>query len=163
VRIIVPFVTISPETRKALDASGYPWEGVDVSSSLTAYWEALSDLWGYGETFCVVEHDIVVGPSTLSTFESCLEPWCGSPYPYLSGMYAGLGCTRFRAEFIVDLPNAIEKAGEINYPNHGQRHWCTTDDALKSVLSGYGKTMCLHEKVDHVGDQMPSHLICRPS
>jgi len=161
-RVVVPFTKIADETREALDASGYPWEAIDVSDSLTAYWELLSDLWGFQSDLCIVEHDIVVGPDTLKSFDECPNLWCGSPYPYLSGTYAGLGCTRFRAAFMVDLPTAVEIAGRREYPNHGQFHWCVLDDSLKRVFAEHKKTMCMHLPVDHVGDQMPTHEVCRP-
>lgn len=94
-RVVCPFTRISPETRDALDASGYLWEARDVSGSDTAYWDLLAGLWAAGEAFAVVEHDVIPAPGALASLETCPADWCSSPYPYFVGMYPGLGCARF--------------------------------------------------------------------
>jgi hypothetical protein len=79
-RVVVLYTKISAKTVVALNRSGYEFERVKVSDSNEAYWEVLADLWGYGEDFCIVEHDIVVGPDTLREIYACPEPWCVCSY-----------------------------------------------------------------------------------
>lgn len=37
-------------------------------------------LWRDGETFCLVEHDVVPTPLMLARLEACPEPWCSHCY-----------------------------------------------------------------------------------
>ena len=90
-RLIVPFTRIAPETVKALNATGYKWEAVDVLGSDSADRELINWLWSEGEDFCLNEHDIVPNQDTFSSIDACSEPWCVAPFPYLHGTHAGLG------------------------------------------------------------------------
>lgn len=154
-RVVVPFTALSPETAAALD--DVPYEAVDVSQSDHAYWDLLSDLWDRREPFAIVEQDIVVNPDTIVGFEACVNDWCIARYPYLAGMYGGLGCVRFREPIMRNVPDAMLRVAEFNYPGHGLKHWCTLDAGLQRLLAARGQRMCHdHQPVGHL-HKVPSH------
>lgn len=156
-RVICPYVTISPATRAALDASGCPWEPRDVSGADTAYWELLAGLWAAGEDFAIVEHDVIPAAGTLASFGACGHDWCSSAYPYLAGTYAGLGCARFRAPVMARHPDLMDVVGTMSNDSHGPRHWCTIDAWLRVVLQRRGERQCTaHPEAGHPS-QSPAH------
>jgi hypothetical protein len=70
-----------------------------------SYYKLLETLWEKGESFTVVEHDIIVHPGAIQDLENCAEPWCVFPYYCSVGWITdGLGCTKFSAEFIAQNP-----------------------------------------------------------
>src|SRR5690242_16929872 len=107
--ILVPFTVVNPEV-----VEGAPsWaEWVDVSGDKHAYRRTLAQWWTRGETFMVLEHDVVCRPDVVEQFESCPEPWCLFSYdnmccePCREAWRNMLGCTRFRAELIAAVPDA---------------------------------------------------------
>jgi hypothetical protein len=86
---------------------------VDVSSSDLAYYGALYDMWLRGETFAILEHDVVCRPDVIEQFEECPEPWCAFGYadichPRCMDAWANaLGCVRFRKELVSEVPDAL--------------------------------------------------------
>lgn len=65
------------------------------------YWRFLDELWHRGESFIIVEHDIVVTPEVISKLVRCPRPWCANPYLQLPGEpVTGLGCTKFSARLL---------------------------------------------------------------
>ena len=114
--------------------TGREWEEVDVSGSDTAYWELLSDLWAEGESFVVVEHDIIIRHDTLDELEACPEPWCGFPVAYLGGEYPGMACVKFTDRIISACPGALIQSGRMSTDQHSPGHWCTTDHFLQMVV-----------------------------
>ena len=106
----VPYTAVHPETRDAAP-SGAAW--VDVSLSPVAYYAALLDIWAAGETFAVLEHDVVCRPDVIAGLDACPEPWCLYGYadmchPECQEAWRNqLGCTRFRAELIRAVPDAV--------------------------------------------------------
>lgn len=147
---------VEPETRDALDASGYPWADADVSRSDTAYTELLAHGWRLGEAFIIVEQDIVPWPGALAELEACPEPFCAFEYAYLGGTHAGLGCCRFSAALLAAVPDAVEQTLAEENDVHPRGHWCNLDDRLTRVLArrGYGK---------HVHSPAVGHLSPWPS
>lgn len=160
--VIVPFTSLEDGVVAAIEASGRMPILHDVSGSDEDYWELLAGLWELGESFVVVEQDIVVRADTLDSFDDCPNGWCAAGYPYLGSQnYAGLGCTRFRAEFIEKHRDLIELAGEFTNAEHPKRHWCTLDAAMQFALRDRGLFACTdHGTVEHLGDQRPSHGCC---
>lgn len=159
-RVIVPVTAIKPGVLDALQ--GIPFEVHDVSSDDEAYWRLLDGLWRHGNDFIIVEQDIKVRTGTLASFDDCPNGWCAAGYRYLGSQnYAGLGCTRFRSEFIADLPDVIDEAGEYHDDRHPKRFWCSLDAAIQFVLRDRGRTVCtVHGTVEHLGDCQPSHGCC---
>lgn len=155
-RVVAPYTKKRPEVLRALAGSGR--ELRNVAKADMAYYWLIAGLWGDGDTFAVVEHDIVVEPGTLAAFEACPSEWCASPYPYrLTGMYAGLGCCRFRGSLIARHPDALEVVARMSDAKHPPGHWCRLDGWLRSVLEQRGEQMCLHEPVAHLGSNWPTH------
>ena len=73
-----------------------------------AYYNLLAALWKLGESFLIVEHDIVVWPGAVAELENCPEPWCTLPYYCSVGWITdGLGCTKFGAHFLREHPDFL--------------------------------------------------------
>jgi hypothetical protein len=162
VRVICPYTTLHPEATAALDASGYAWEAVDVSSDDAAYYRLLCDLAAQGEDFALVEHDIVVAPDTLASFDACPAEWCAALYPYLGGWSTGLGCTRFRAGVVT--PELMRQVGEMSDETHPPKFWCRLDAWVQHMLPGRGP--CRHGRVlDHLRpeERMQADRVVRPN
>lgn len=161
-RVVVP--TAGPENHlapveAALTAASVPYDVYDVGEADDSYWTLLGALWAGGDGFIVVEHDILVLPETIPELESCPEPWCCAPYPYLGGRgtIIGLGCTKFSAEITTAVPDAVIRAGQM-VDSHPARHWCRLDSRIQRALvdSGYHAHF-EHTAVDHLNQRGPSH------
>jgi hypothetical protein len=107
-------VVISHTKRLPAVEAGAPGaEWYDVSADEHAYWRLMCDLWADGESFLIVEHDVVCRPDVIEQVEECPEPWCSFGYldmchPECQEAWANqLGCTRFRAELIRATPDAV--------------------------------------------------------
>jgi hypothetical protein len=157
--VIVPHTgRLFPEVTEALEAIYVGAQLVDVSGSDTAYFELLRELWAKGESFCLVEHDIVVTPGTISSMNDCGHEWCASKYSYLRGSYWGLGCTRFRGPLLKRFPDLMDEVGEYDSPGHGRGHWCSLDQALTASLRARRiEWPHIHGEVIHLGGGQPSH------
>jgi hypothetical protein len=109
----VPYTAVHPAT-----VAGAPDDAiwVNVAASPLAYYGALLDIWGRGETFATLEHDVICRPDVIQAFEECPEPWCCFGYsdiccPGCMEAWANeLGCTRFRREIIEAVPDAVSSA-----------------------------------------------------
>lgn len=157
-RVIAPFAgRIEPETTAALGASGFAWQAVNVGGSDTAYTELLAARWQAGETFAVVEQDIVPWRGALAELEDCARPWCSFTYPLRDGMHAGLGCARFRGEFLRVFPSAVEDTLAESTEVHPAGFWCSLDDRLARSLTRLGAKKHVHQTpVGHLFPQ-PTH------
>lgn len=164
----IPFTAVHPLTVEAAPPDAI-W--VDVSSSVNAYYGALLDIWARGETFAVLEHDVVCRPDVIREFEECPEPWCTYGYhdichpdPWIdedgmrrpSCMEAwrnALGCTRFRRELIKQVPDALAAMPEQYWD------WHNTCDGLGAALRAAGFTHHWHRPMvrHHRGVQSPEH------
>lgn len=109
-RALVPFTERHPQTEAGAPSSA---EWVDVSADDDAYWRVLCEWWARGETFMVVEHDVICRPDVIDQFLDCDEPWCAFPYDdmchwgCMEAWANTLGCTRFRSELIAAAPDAL--------------------------------------------------------
>lgn len=103
---------------------------VDVSGSADSYWEALNDIWSKGETFAIIEHDVICRPDVVEQFDACDCLWGTFGYANMcheecrEAWANMLGCTRFRAELIAAVPNALSSIPE------DQRDWHNVCDSL---------------------------------
>lgn len=158
--IVVPYVTLGEGTQIALD--GRRVEYVDVSASETSYWELLSFLWTEGDTFTIVEHDVVPAPDTIAGFQRCRRAWCCAPYPLdRSPAYPGLGCCRFRDVLLRAHPDLMDDVAVHKYAGHCFKHWCILDAAIQRELWRRKRGACTaHRHVAHRAGP-PSHGCCR--
>jgi hypothetical protein len=111
-KVIVPFATASPmlpAVRLALRQDGVNAEYVHMTKD-DSYYNLLVDCWRAGETFAIVEHDIVVWPGGIQELENCPEQWCTIPYYCSVGwILDGLGCTKFGADLIRKYPAFLDE------------------------------------------------------
>lgn len=157
-RVVVPYTHIAAATASALTATDWPIEASYVGASYEAYWELLAGLWQDGETFAIVEHDIVVRPDTLDALQDCPHEWCSYGAPYYNGVYHGMGCVKFSAGLIARHPRALEQVAEYSDADHPPKHWCRLDAWLQGrvLVSEYRHR---HEEVlgHSKADLLPSH------
>jgi hypothetical protein len=156
VKIVVPYTKLSVETEEAL--AGLRVEYVDVSAELTSYFDLLNELWLACEDLIIVEQDIVINGGTIPGFIRCNSLWCAAPYPYLgAGVYAGLGCVRFRKALMEAHPDLMADVATHDYPGHSPMHWCTLDAAIQRELWARRRHACCnHRPVGHLHD-WPTH------
>lgn len=120
---------------EALVGQHASFEAHYVGGSDDAYWGLLRKLWLERETFCIVEHDVVLRGNTLAELEACESPWCAFPVPYMDGEYAGLACVKFDAFLIASAPQALDDVALMENAQHPRKHWCMVDAWLQgSVL-----------------------------
>lgn len=143
VQYYVPYTGVQPGVVEAAPA-GTIW--VEVSTSDVAYHEALSRIWAQGETFAVLEHDIICRPDIVHAFEDCPELWCTYGYeemchPQCREAWANaLGCTRFRSELMGAVPDALS-----SIPPGPLTDWHNVCDGLGNNLRAAGFTHHWHE------------------
>lgn len=157
-KVYVPYTNLAEGVVSALEASGYAYTPVWVGGDSTDYWSLLSDCWSNGETFAIVEHDIVVRPESLAELDTCPYEWCSFGAPYFCGVYHGLGCVKFTANLIARHPNALDKVAAYHDEGHPSKHWCRLDAWLQDrvLASEYRhrhETVLEHAKKELV----PSH------
>lgn len=138
----VHYTGIRPDVAAAAP-EGTVW--VDVSSGNLAYFESLGDIWAAGEQFATIEHDILVRPDIVEAFEECPEPWCVFGYTEfcheacMENWRNELGCTRFRAEAMREVPDAVS-----SIPDGQLRDWHQVCDGLGNNLRAAGLTHHWH-------------------
>ena len=136
IRVVCPFTAIKPGVAEALDATGIAWEAIDVSGSDSSYWELLDSLWTAGETFIVVEHDVIVRPDTLDYLRYCPQSdVCTYPIPYFwSPQAVGMACNKFGSTFIARHPDLMAQAAEMSDEQHPPKHWCRQDQWIQTLI-----------------------------
>lgn len=111
-KVVVPFATNSPllhAVQIALRQDGVVAEYIHCSED-RSYYDLVYRLWAEGDTFCIVEHDIVVWPSAINELEHCQELWCTRPYYCSVGWIEdGLGCTKFDKQLMIQYPNFMSE------------------------------------------------------
>jgi hypothetical protein len=122
-------------TRDALTAQHADVEFADVGGSSHAYFDLFAELWHAGETFMLVEHDIVIAPGTVMALEQCDRAWCACPigvtYRHKGSTCAWFQCNRWRRELMVRYPDLLD-----DVPEH-LRDWKVQD----SVVAGRIRTV----------------------
>jgi hypothetical protein len=159
-RWYVPYTAVHP-----LTVAGAPRDAVwvNVAHSDASYYAALLDIWAQGETFALLEHDVVCRPDVVQAFEECPEPWCAYGYGdicHWSCMDAWrnvLGCTRFRRELVQAVPDALSRVPDDRWD------WHTVCDRLGDSLREAGFTHHWHwPPVEHhhlTADRVPQPLM----
>jgi hypothetical protein len=166
----VPYTAIHPATAAAAPADAI-W--VDVSHGPYSYFTALLCWWdkalaaaraGQPHDIAILEHDVICRPDIIATFESCPEPWCTYSYaemccqdetgysPCREAWRNQLGCTRFRSELIVAVPDAVRDIPRTpTAPRQGSWDWHNLCDGL----AGEGVT---DGALDRAGAMPPGSL-----
>lgn len=152
-----PFDCYVPHTRrhpKVVAAAPTNAQWVDVAQSPNAYYAALTAWWAQGATFMVIEHDVVCSPEIIAAFDACPEPWCLHQYDPVcpcgnpacrEAWRNALGCTRFRADLIAAVPDALTSIPPDNWD------WHNVCDGLGNNLRAAGYTHHWHEPpVPHI-------------
>lgn len=153
---LIAHTAIHPQTANSAPSNA-TW--VDVSFSPHAYYAALLWQWAKGETFMVLEHDVVCRPDVIASFDECPEPWCLYPYapecpcgnPQCREAWANaLGCTRYRKELIEDVPDALTAIPRDMPDGLPCWEWHNVCDGLGAQLRAAGYTHHWHEPaVEH--------------
>jgi hypothetical protein len=161
VKVYAPFTEFAPGVREAVKVTGHSVTEVYVGARDDAYWELLNGLWSEGQSFIVVEHDIVVRADTFAELESCPYRWCSFGAPYFWGVHHGLGCVKFNDALISRHPKAMEQvAAHPPDEKHPPKHYCRLDAYLHEALAGEYRH-CHETVLEHVrpydGPPQPGH------
>jgi len=134
-QVYVPWTRQHPECWDAL--AGRDVVSAQLQSDEHAYWRLVRYLWGKGDPFTLVEHDVVVLPDTLDELDNCPHPWCAFKVTTGEGWAATLGCVRFTP------------VGEWPVPE--PTRWQDLDWTLEAALVKAGWSKHLHSPIlDHV-------------
>jgi hypothetical protein len=148
----------------ALSSTVLGWEAVDVSGADDAYFGLLAELWSEQQPFIIVEHDVVVNVRAMVSLELCANEWCGCPYRYLGGTIVGLGCTKFAAALMHEIPDLFDLVAHLEDDTHPPRHWCRLDAWVQRAMADLHSDdptvpiRCIeHPEVDHLVGSHPAH------
>jgi len=161
-RVVIPYTParLEPRTRAWGEANGA--EFVDVSADVEAYWRLLRELWVAGDSFVLVEHDVLPPPGAIEGMTECADELCLHPYPdsMASKIWEfHLGCTRFGAELLAQFPDLVDETqGEPGPPGltsrftrQGPRGWLLLSKRLEVCLERRGVRHHRHTPtVDHL-------------
>lgn len=145
-----------------------------IGNDGTGYHEMFCELWRQGQTFAVVEQDILVGAKTLRTLLSCQRPWCGAHYQIGGALNTSvmLGCTKFSASMMKRHPEVPAKLAEFgcavyatptgSHADCGKtsrehdgglpRTWVKLDTRVSTVMMELGYKPHRHGLVEHLHD-----------
>ena len=123
--LYVPYTRLGEATRVFLASPLYtpcPVTLVDVSGNEGAYLAYLKAVWGRGESFINMEHDIVPWPGAVKELLGCGHPWCF--YGYDQGLdCAANGCAQFGlVRFKSAIIGALPRVWEVYIDHHRYCH-----------------------------------------
>ncbi len=143
--VIVPFATAAsmlPAVRLALRQDGVDADYRHMAAE-ESYYGLMVEQWRKGETFTVVEHDIVCWPGAIQELANCPEQWCTLPYYCSVGwIIDGLGCTKFGESLIARHPNFFEEP----FPDccRHTKHYCGLDRLIAHRMEDLGLKPHVH-------------------
>jgi hypothetical protein len=146
-RVVIPYTARHLETIAGAPENA---EWFDVSVDNEAYWRLLGELWLGEDDLLIVEHDIVCRPDVIEGMLTCPKPWCAHGYDNMchpecmEAWRNALGCTRFRREVMVAVPDAISAI-----PPGRFRDWHQLCDGVGNRLRAEGFTHHWHEPAVH--------------
>jgi hypothetical protein len=150
--VVVPFIRIHPLTERALRELAPDAERVDLRGGTAKYADLLETRWRDADGWLNVEHDIELTADALREAIECPCLWSTSQYQGENGLIThALGCTRFRADLIRAVPDAMARARRDASFGRGQYldHWLHIDSKLAAVLLGEGYEPHVHSEVPH--------------
>lgn len=128
-KLLVPYVTLSPQLPETLERQGVAADYVDTSGA-EDYWAVLARYWDEGETFIVLEQDKIPAPGALIALWECAQPWCVYPVAMRGvaevARYPTLSCAKFGASLMQADPDLLRKVGELDL-GFGEREWSRLD------------------------------------
>lgn len=157
VLVCVPYVgrMLRTLTRQAIEASGLRHQFFAIDRGTKGdYARWFARWWDSGETFVVVEQDIVCPPDWLRALAACPFPWCYHPYDVGHGPTGPmLGCAKFDGSLARAHPKAATAALKRSGRSERWYPWQSLDVRLESQLRGLGIEPHRHEpEVLHLHD-----------
>lgn len=117
---------------RALTAEGLKFE-VGLCVEPNDYGKLLTKYWKLGETFILVEWDIVPWPDAIRQLFMCDHDCCRYAYPYDGMLKAHLGCVKFSSDLVKESKHLPEEWQWYNTPwdalwgyvpiTHAHEHW----------------------------------------
>ncbi len=102
-----------------------------------SYYELINELWHEGETFTIIEHDIIPWPGAVSELNECSRVWCLCPYNLNTN--SSLGFTKFGEVLLKEHPNILEN------PSGYDKSWTRLDWYLTRELFKLGYQPHTHQ------------------
>lgn len=150
-KLVIAFVAnkLRPDVRALGESVGA--EFADVSGSDMAYGELIAKLWQQGESFLLLEHDVLPTAALLEEMWDCESEWCaGFAWRYSGAVYPGetrpfkpirekefaLFLNKFSADLLRRTPAVV---GAVRV------RWTQVDLAILGTLRMYGAQPHLHE------------------
>ena len=141
-----------PATAASLAAYAPGAEIIPIpAADISRPWADISARWGTGDLL-YIEQDIILHADVLPQFEACPEPWCLFPHPHHSHpdgeLHAtGMGCNRFREEFMravsVEAVEAVygscSRCGGVN-----PKCWAHLDGRINEAGEAAGFRLHVH-------------------
>ena len=93
---------------------------VDTSSSDFRYYELMRELWSEGETFIIVEHNVVPDDDLIADLWSCSQDYCSISH--------SLACVKFGAGLVRRWPSLFEEMVPMR--------WGQVDTYIREGLEG---------------------------
>jgi hypothetical protein len=110
-----------------LSAEGVAYETLRADGDL-GYSLFLTEVWGRGEGFVIVEHDVAPWCGAVAQLEACSRDWCLFHYPDGGVLSRGLGCTRFSERLVREYPDLPDAWRGVE--------WQMIDGAVGSAVAG---------------------------
>jgi hypothetical protein len=159
--LVVPFTDelVRPATVAAVAGSGHPHRFVAMDpGDVGAYGRLFRRLWEEGETFVIVEHDVVPTGDQLKEILTCGHSWCSYAYDqslYPPGPYFGL--VRFDSSVMAAHPRAADVALLIGRSRDQEAEWWHIDSLVARDLQIRGVPWTQHQPpVTHLHSGPPS-------
>lgn len=111
-KVVCPYTELNPATEYVLNIEPQTEvKFVDVSGWEEAYFWLMYKYWKQGETFIVVEHDIVPWPGALRSLDRCEAPLCAymAPHaPMIEDFSYGLGLVKYGKALMDKFPDHLD-------------------------------------------------------
>ena len=104
-----------------------------------SYYRLLLNLWHEGETFILVEHDIIPWPGAITELANCSGSWC--VFPYNVHTDGSLGCTKFHGELLRKHPDALDEPFYRDF----DKHWACLDGYVGDKMIEFGIKAHVHK------------------
>jgi hypothetical protein len=136
--VVVPYTRVEPEVAAALAGVDPAPVWASTAADDRAYWRLLCGLWADGDTFVIVEHDVVASGGAVAGLLDCPEEWCAVLYGIGPTAGTALGCTKFSRGLTARHPDLID-----GVPAHA-RGWNGLDGVVIGELHRRGEREHVH-------------------